>query len=138
MTQNNEEVQTDLLLMTNNSAQGIPSEEPQSMSNTIENTGVSEEFPSLVSSTFQQDNIPINAQTNEYDKKDKTCTKIMDDITLRIYFSKGFLKATNADRPSLQSSKTDITPKKATTVNMQGQNLLLNIYFPECHSMNRR
>ena len=45
MTQNNEEVQTDLLLMTNNSAQGIPSEEPQSMSNTIENTGVSEEFP---------------------------------------------------------------------------------------------
>ena len=77
MTQNNEEVQTDLLLMTNNSAQGIPSEEPQSMSNTIENTGVSEEFPSLVSSisTKQQDNIPINAQTNEYDKKDKTCTK---------------------------------------------------------------
>ena len=42
MTQNNEEVQTDLLLMTNNSAQGILSEEPQSMSNTIENTGVSE------------------------------------------------------------------------------------------------
>ena len=97
MTQNNEEVQTDLLLMTNNSAQGIPSEEPQSMSNTIENTGVSEEFPLLVSSTFQQDNIPINAQTNEHDNKDKTCTKIMDDTTLRIYFSKGFLKATNAD-----------------------------------------
>ena len=71
MTQNNEEVQTDLLLMTYNSAQGIPSEEPQSMSNTIENTGVSEEFPSLMSS-FQQDNIPINAQTNEYDRKDKT------------------------------------------------------------------
>ena len=92
MTQNNEEVQTDLLLMTNNSAQGIPSEEPQSMSNTIENTGVSEEFPSLVSSTFQQDNIPINAQTNEYDKKDKTCTKIMDDTTLRIYFPKVCLK----------------------------------------------
>ena len=59
MTQNNEEVQTDLLLMTNNSAQGIPSEEPQSISNTIENTGVSEEFPSLVSSTFQQDNKTI-------------------------------------------------------------------------------
>ena len=59
MTQNNEEVQTDLLLMTKNSAQGIPSEEPQSMSNTIENTGVSEEFPSLVSSTFQQDNKTI-------------------------------------------------------------------------------
>ena len=59
MTQNNEEVQTDLLLMTNNSAQGIPNEEPQSMSNTIENTGVSEEFPSLVSSTFQQDNKTI-------------------------------------------------------------------------------
>ena len=93
MTQNNEEVQTDLLLMTNNSAQGIPSEEPQSMSNTIENTGVSEEFPSLVSSTFQQDNIPINAQTNEYDKKDKTCTKIMDDTTLRIYFPKTCLKS---------------------------------------------
>ena len=62
MTQNNEEVQTDLLLMTNNSAQGIPSEKPQSMSNTIENTGVSEEFPSLVS------------------------------ITLRIYFSKNMSK----------------------------------------------
>ena len=75
MTQNNEEVQTDLLLMTNNSAQGIPSEEPQSISNTIENTGVSDEFPSLVSSTIQQDNIPINAQTNEYHRKDKTCAK---------------------------------------------------------------
>ena len=88
MTQNNEEVQTDLLLMTNNSAQGIPSEEPQSMSNTIENTGVSKEFPSFVSSTFQQDNIPINAQTNEYDKRIKLVQKIMDDTTLRIYFPK--------------------------------------------------
>ena len=40
MTQNNEEVQTDLLLMTKNSAQRIPSEEPQSISNTTENTDV--------------------------------------------------------------------------------------------------
>ena len=78
--------------MTFNPALRSPIQEPQSMSNTIENTGVSEEFPSLVSSTFQQDNIPINAQTNEYDKKDKTCTKIMDDITLRIYFPKICLK----------------------------------------------
>ena len=69
MTQNNEEVQTDLLLMTNNSAQGIPSEEPQSMSNIIENTGVSEKIPSLVSSTIQQDNIPINAQTTSMTKR---------------------------------------------------------------------
>ena len=69
MTQNNEAVQTDLLLMTNNSAQGIPSEEPQSISNTIENTNALEEFLSLMSSTIQQDNIPTKAQTNKYDKK---------------------------------------------------------------------
>ena len=75
MTQNNEEVQTDLLLMTNNSAQGIPSEEPQSISNTIENTDVSEEFPSLVSSTIQQDNIPINAQTTSMTKRIKLVQK---------------------------------------------------------------
>ena len=57
MTQNNKEVQTDLLLMTNNSAQGIPSEEPQSMSNIIESTGVSEKI-SVVS--------VINHSTRQY------------------------------------------------------------------------
>ena len=65
-----------------------------------------------MSSTFQQDNIPINTQTNESDKKDKTCTKIMDDTTLRIYFSKGFPKASNMDRPSLQSSKQILLQEK--------------------------
>ena len=60
MIQNNEEVKTDLLLMTTNPAQGIPSKEPQSMSNTTENTDISENLPSLMSSTIQQDNTPIN------------------------------------------------------------------------------
>ena len=96
MTQNNEEVQTDLLLMTNNSAQGIPSEEPQKY---VQYNWKHWRFgrisvDSVINiSTRQQDNIPINAQTNEYDKKDKTCTKIMDDTTLRIYFPKTCLKS---------------------------------------------
>ena len=60
----NDEVKTDSLLMTFNPVQRSPIQEPQSMSNTIENTGVSEEFPSLASSTIQRDNIPINAQTS--------------------------------------------------------------------------
>ena len=62
MTQNSEEVQTDLLLMTNNSAQRIPSEEPQSISNTNKNTGIS--VISVINHSTQQDDIPINAQTS--------------------------------------------------------------------------
>ena len=79
MIQNNEEVKTDLLLMTTNPEKVIPSTEPQSMSNTTENIDSSEEPPSLMSSTIQQDIIPINTRTSEYDRKDKTCTKIMDE-----------------------------------------------------------
>ena len=60
MIQNNEEVKTDLLLMTTNPEQVIPSKEPQSMSNTTENIDSLEEPSSLMSSTIQQDNIPIN------------------------------------------------------------------------------
>ena len=86
MIQNSEEVKTDLLLMTTNPEQTSPSKEPQSMSNTTEKIDNPEEFPSLMSSTIQQDNIqqdiiPINARTSEYDRKDKTCTKIMDETT---------------------------------------------------------
>ena len=121
------------MLITNKPVQGILSKEPQSISNTTENTGVSEEFPLLVSSTIQQDNIPISTQTNEYDRKDKMCTKVMDDTTLRIYFP----KATNEDRPSLKSATIHTTPEKLIaakdndkTINIQGQNLLLIILSP--------
>ena len=133
MIQNSEEVKTDLLLMTTNPEQTIPSKEPQSMSNTTENIDSLEEFPSLMSSTIQQDNIPINTQTSEYDRKDKTCTKIMDETTLRIHFPAGFPKE---NRPSLKSDNTyDNTNTNTQTnqhqkINIQGQNLLLITLFP--------
>jgi len=141
MIQNSEEVKTDLLLMTTNPEQTSPSEKPQSMFNTTEKIDNPEELPSLMSSTFQQDNIqqdiiPINARTSEYDRKDKTCTKIMDETTLRIHFPAGF---PNVDRPSLKSDNlntiTDITDISAHSkankqkINIQGQNLLLITLF---------
>ena len=76
--------------MTTNPEQVTPSKEPQSMSNTTENIDSPEELPLLMPSTIQQDNIPINTQTSEYDRKDKTYTKIMDETTLRIYFPEGY------------------------------------------------
>ena len=91
-----------------------------------------------MSSTFQQDNIqqdiiPINARTSEYDRKDKTCTKIMDEKTLRIHFPAGF---PNVDRPSLKSNNINtITDSSAHSkankqkINIQGQNLLLITLF---------
>ena len=107
------------------------------MSNTTENIDNPEEFPSLMSSTIQQDNIqqdiiPINARTSEYDRKDKTCTKIMDETTLRIHFPAGFPKT---DKPSLQSDNTDDykntnTQTNQQKINIQGQNLLLITLVP--------
>ena len=75
MTQNNEEVQTDLLLMTNNSAQGIPSEEPQSMSNIIENTGVSEKnsVVSVINHSTRQ--YPYECSNNNKPKRIKLVQK---------------------------------------------------------------
>ena len=64
-----------------------------------------------MSSTIQQDNIPINAQTSEYDRKDKTCTKIMDETTLRIHFPAGIPKV---DRQSLKSDNLNTTTDYST------------------------
>ena len=85
-----------------------------------------------MSSTIQQDIIPINARTSEYDRKDKTCTKIMDETTLRIHFPAGFPKE---NRPSLKSDNTDDytntnTQTNQQKINIQGQNLLLITLFP--------
>ena len=118
--------------MTTNPEHTSPSKEPQSMSNTTENIDNPEELPSLMSSTIQQDNIqqdiiPINARTSEYDRKDKTCTKIMDETTLRIHFPAGF---PNVDRPSLKSDNTNTNTKaNQQKINIQGQNLLLITLF---------
>ena len=88
-----------------------------------------------MSSIFQQDNIqqdffPINARTSEYDRKDKTCTKIMDETTLRIHFQAGFPKV---DRPSPISNNlnttTDDSKSNKLNINIQGQNLLLITLF---------
>ena len=109
------------------------------MFNTTEKIDNPEEIPSLMSSTFQQDNIqqdiiPINARTSEYGRKDKTCTKIMDETTLRIHFPAGFPKV---DRPSLKSDNLNTTTDYSTdskaneqNINIQGQNLLLITLFP--------
>ena len=67
-------------------------------------------------------------------KKDKTCTKIMDETTLRIYFPEGY---PNADRPSLKLDNINTTPDNSTaskankqSINIQGQNLLLIFLSP--------
>ena len=138
MIQNSEEVKTDLLLMTTNPKQSSPFKVHQSLSTTTDKTDNPEELPSSISSIFQQDNIqqdffPINARTSEYDRKDKTCTMIMDETTLRIHFPAGFPKE---NRPSLKSDNTyDNTNTNTQTnqhqkINIQGQNLLLITLFP--------
>ena len=90
-----------------------------------------------MSSTIQQDNTPFNTQTSEYDRKDKICTKVMDETTLRIYFPTVFPKAANVDRLSLKSENIHTPSEKSTsfkgndeTINTQGQNLLLIILSP--------
>ena len=88
MTQNDEEVKTDLLLMTNASTPSTSSNELQSTSNTATNISVSEEFPLMMSSTHQQDDILTRTQTHEFERKDRMCTKVIYDTTLRIYFPK--------------------------------------------------
>ena len=138
MTQNDEEVKTNLLLMTNASTPRISSHESHSTLNTATNTPVSEELPLLMSSTNLQDNIPPRTQNNEYEKKDKMCTKVIDDTTLRIYFP----KAPNVDRSSQEKSAImPSIPEKSVSVirskdkdkaiYIQGQNLLLIIYHPD-------
>ena len=69
----------------------------------------------------------------------------MDDTTLRIYFPKVCLKKLPTRIDLHYSLQKQITPRKATTakdnyktLNIQGQNLLLNIYLPDCRLMNKR
>ena len=81
-----------------------------------------------MSSTIQQDNTPINTQTSEYDRKDKTCTKIMDETTLRIHFPAGF---PNVDRPSLKSDNIKTTPDNYTASKANEQ--LINIQGQTCY-----
>ena len=128
MTQNDEEVKTDLLLMINASTPRISSNESQSTSKYCYNTPVSEELLLMISSTNQQDDIPTRTQTNEFERKDEMSTKEIDDTALRI-----FPKAPKMDRFPQEksviksSSPTDTEIKdKDEAINTQGSKLVIN------------
>ena len=93
MTQNNEEVKTDLLHTTAATTPRMSLNEMQGTSNTTTNALVTEDFPLLNSVTNQKDGILTGIQTQEFESKDRMSTKVIDDTTLRIYFP----KAPNAD-----------------------------------------
>ena len=86
MIQNNEEVKNDLLLTTDYTAQETPFQISQSLSVATENVDTSVIATTAISTSILQENMPLNTQTSEYDIKDKVCSKIMDETTLRIYF----------------------------------------------------
>ena len=127
MTQNDEEVKTDLLLKTNDSTPRM-SNELQSTSNTAINTPVLEEFPLMMPLIYQQDNILTRTQIKEFERKDRMCTKVMNDTTLRIYLP----KAPNVDRFSQERAAViSSSPEKSVSdtefkdkdeaINIQGQ-----------------
>ena len=106
----------------------MSSNELQSTSNTATNSPVSEEFPLMMSSTNQQDNILTRTQIHEFERMDRMCTKVIDDTTIRIYFP----KAPNVDRSSQERSAViSSSPEKsvsdtefkdkAEAINTQGQ-----------------
>ena len=76
----------------------------------------------------QKDEILTGTQTQEFERKDRMSTKVIDETTLRIYFP----KASNAD-PVTQSKSTtaSLSPEnsdtatelkdKAKDINIQGQ-----------------
>ena len=115
--------------MTNASTPRMTSNELQSTTITATNTPVSEEFPLMMSSANEQDDILTRTQIHEFERKDRMCTKVIDDTTLRIYFP----KALNADRFSLERSAiiSSSTPEKSVpdtefkdkneAINTQGQ-----------------
>ena len=67
--------------------------------------------------------MPLNTQTSEYDIKDKVCSKIMDETTLRIYFPIGFPKERPSQEPQNPGSTQDIvtlTKTNEDAINSQG------------------
>ena len=123
MIQNNEEVKNGLLLTTDYTAQETPFQISQSLSVATENVDTSVIATTAISTPILQENMPLNTQTSEYDIKDKVCSKIMDETTLRIYFPIGFPK----ERPSqeyqnLRSTQDTVTLLKTNEddINSQG------------------
>ena len=75
----------------------------QGTSNTATNTHVTEELPFMMSMVNQKDDILTGTQITEFERKDRMCTKVIDDTTLRIYFP----KASNTD-PFTQNKSTTV------------------------------
>ena len=88
--------------------------ESQSTSNTATNTHVTEELSLLMSMVNQNDDILTGTQITEFERKDRMCTKVIDDTTLRIYFP----KASNADPFTPNKFTTNVS--LAENINIQG------------------
>ena len=92
------------------------------------NTLVTEEFPLMNLMANQRDEILTGTQTQDFERKDRMSTQVVDETTLRIYFS----KASNAD-PFTQSKSTTVSlapensdiatelKDKPEDINIQGQ-----------------
>ena len=98
------------MLTTDYTAQEIPFQISQSLSVATENVDISVDSTTAMSTTILHENIPLNTQTSEYDRKDKICSEIMNETTLRIYFPIGFPK----ERPLQEFQNPRSTPDIVT------------------------
>ena len=131
MTQNNEELITDLLHMTSATTPRMSLNEMQGTSNTTTNTLVTEDFPLLNLVANQKDEILTGTQTQEFERKDRMSTKVIDETTLRIYFP----KASNVD-PVTQSKSTTAslsTDNSDTAAELKDKAEEINIQDQTCY-----
>ena len=88
MSQNNEEMKTDLLHMTSVITPRMSLDEMQGTSNTRKNTLVTEEFPLMNSVANQKDEIFTGTQTQEFERKDRMSSKVIDEQRSEFTFLK--------------------------------------------------
>ena len=124
--QNNEKVKTNLLYMTSSDTPRTLTDETQGTSITRINTLVSEDLPLTDLMANQRDRILTGIQIQEFERKDKMSTKVIDETTLRNHFP----KASNADAfargksttsssiSAISNTSTDTKVKEA--INIQG------------------
>ena len=88
ISQYNDEVKNELSYMTSINTSRWSSDEMQGTSMTRSNTLVTKEFPLMNSMVNQNDEILTGTQIQEFEKKDRMSTKVIDETTLIIYFRK--------------------------------------------------
>ena len=90
--------------MTSINTPRMSSDEMQGTSITRTNTLVTEEFQLMNLMANQREEILTGTQIQEFERKDRMSSKVIDETTLIIYFS----KASNAD-PFARSKSTTVS-----------------------------